>query len=316
MNTTLVTKISKAILLLLFVSFISFIQASNLYKIKKIEPDNTVYIIIAERNDSLFQIATPIEEIFTDHTGLKKLKVGGKYNLQLESYREFIRKYYPWIFDDLHFAHDFWGTNVPYGDFHDVYTCRFLDGLWVMPEEVRPKEKEIKAEDVISMNLRLESYNVTDSTFQHVDIEISNNSDGILIWIMFEPDSTLSDDDMFTSRFLTPDSSGVDLRSRIFDKEVTPEELTDVFSNLFVNIYPHEIFTISINGPMSETELKRFMRSIRINKTQDFMHLWPLMGIINMFNPPVYPSDTLTIDASQIRLMNNKQSDEERNTPR
>ena len=105
----------------------------------------------------------------------------------------------------------------------------------------------------------------------------------------------------------------VDLRSRIFDKEVSPEELTDVFSNLFVNIYPPGIFTISINGPLSETELKWFMRSIRINKIQDFMHLWPLMGIINMFNPPAYPSDTLTIDASQIRqaIMTGKQSDVE-----
>lgn len=295
----------KTISLCLMLCFIAFFaQASDTFTIKQITPDSTVYIIIAERNDSLYKIVTPKEETMANHAGLEKLKVGKEYDLQLESVTELIKTNFPWMTNYLHVTHGFWGTNVSFDGFWDMYTCDYLDGLWVSPDPVRPKIEEKSAMELITLNVRSGSYRVNAKEIEQKFIEIHNDSDYIM-WLMFEPDQNLSSKDMFVSRFLTPDSSNRTLLSKIMKHEVVPEHLSEIYTNLFVIIKPHKSFTISINGNISDTELDRFIRCIRINKQQDFMKEAPIMGIINMFNPPAYPYEQIIINAADIPDVSN-----------
>lgn len=297
-------KSERSKLTILFLLLCFFTQASDLYTIKKITTDNTVYIIIAERNDSLYKIVTPKEESKENHSRLNKLRVGQKYNLQLESFVDFCLTHYPWMMNILDATYSFWGTPVPFDDFSDIYTCPYLDGLWVMHDPVRPHIEEKSAKELITLNIRSGSYRVNTKEIDQTFIEIHNISD-YFIWLMFEPDQNLSDKDMFVSRFLTPDSSNRTLLSKISEHEVVPEHLSEIYTNLFVIINPHKSFTISINGNISSTELNRFIRCIRINKQQDFMKEAPIMGIINIFNPPAYPHEQIIINAADIPDVSN-----------
>lgn len=82
--------------------------------IKNINRDNTVYIIYAERNDSTFRIVTPIKESLDNHSGLEKLKKGKRFNLEIESFKDWAEKHYPfWPANYMHFSFDFWGDQYP-----------------------------------------------------------------------------------------------------------------------------------------------------------------------------------------------------------
>lgn len=273
--------------------------------IKNINRDNTVYIIYAERNDSTFRIVTPIKESLDNHSGLEKLKKGKRFNLEIESFKDWAEKHDPfWPTNYMHFSFNFWGSNIPFNDHSDhpdIYTCSYLDGLWVTRDPVRPTTiKEYKpAKERVEKTVRQDSCSV-DGELQHQTVITLTNKSDRLIWLMIERDQRLSNDDVFVSRFMTVDSSGQNLLKKILDHEVEKGSLNDPFSNLFKIIKPGEKFTIRVTGEITPVELDLLEKSLRLNFPQDFMKHARIMGGIQVFNPPAYQSDTLTIAAPQM----------------
>lgn len=131
-----------------------------------------------------------------------------------------------------------------------------------------------------------------DSIVSQNMICLTNNSAENL-WIFFEPDSLLSNDEMIYNRFQSKTESGLSLFNCIMDEADWSNFIPDVNSSFVKIIKPSETFTIvTLNCELIDSVIN----SLRIIPQEEIGNIFkPLLLIVDAVSPVIYNHNVLVL---------------------